>query len=347
MIAFVIAGILLTFAALEAFSLRLPARAVRVRVETDLPLCAPGEEIALRYTVTNNSFLPLLYVGLSVYLDDSAAVHEPEEWQRDHVVRDISGLRVEHRLRLMPHSRFSGRVRFSIGERGLHTLGRVYVETGDYLGLRAPVQSLEANERVVCTAALSGEELALRPLGGLLGEQSVRRFLHEDPCLIAGYREYTGRESMRQISWTQTAKTGQWMVKQQDHTAEADVAVLLNMDGGDSAAMERCLSIARTVCEELEEKKIPYTFRSNGDLRPAGKGLGRGHLFPILRGIGLSRLACYTGFGELVDRCIGERRSDRTYVVITSTAQTNQLRCLQASSDYRLVVLRERAGEAS
>ena len=123
--------------------------------------------------------------------------------------------------------------------------------------------------------------------------------------------------------------------------------MLLNMDGGEGAPMEECLSLVRTVCEELEQRKIPYTFRSNGDLRSCAKGLGRGHLFPILRGIGLSRMACYTGFGDLVERCIREKSSDRTYVVITATAQDALLRRLQSSSDHKVVVLGERAGEAS
>jgi len=346
MIVFVIVGVALALGVLEYLSLTLPPRFVRVRVESDLPLCAPGEEITLRYTVSNNSLLPLLYVSFSVYLDESAVIREPEAWQAAHVRNNISGLHVEHRLRLLPHSRFTGRVRFSLEQRGLHTLGKVYLETGDYLGLRSLVRSVEGRERIVCTAALSVDDVSLRPLGGLLGDVSVRRFLHEDPCLIAGYREYTGREPMKQISWLQTAKTGQWMVKQQDHTAEADVAVLLNMDGGEGAASERCLSLVRTVCEELEERKIPYVFRSNGDLRPSAKGLGRGHLFPILRGIGLSRLACYTGFADLVERCIAEKRGDRTYVVITSTVQDALLRRLQESSEHQLVVLGERAGDA-
>lgn len=345
MIVWAIVGVLLTLGALEYLSLRRAGGRVQSSVETDLPLCAPGEEITLRYTITNTSPLPLLYVGFSLYFDDSVTIREPEDWQAAHVIRDISGLHMEQRLRLRPHSRFTGRLRFSVGQRGLHPIGKRYLETGDYLGLRATVRSVEPDERVICTADLDESVPALKPLGGVLGDHSVLRFLHEDPCLVAGYREYTGREPMKQISWTQTAKIGQWMVKQQDHTAEADVTVLLNMDAGQGPAAERALATARSVCEWLEERKIPYSFRSNGDLRPTEKGLGRGHLFPILRGLGLSRLACYTGFDELAARCAADESPDRTYVVITASPQEAALRRLQSASDHRLVVLGEGPGE--
>ena len=346
MIPAIILAVILCFAALEYLSLFLPARCIQAKVESDLPLCSPDEEITLRYTITNTSFLPMLFVCFSVYFDDTAEIRETEQWQSAHVRRDYSGLHVEHRLRLMPHSRYTGRLRFSLGKRGLHSIGKLYLETGDYLGVRSTVRSEDAAQRIICTASLQPETPALSPLGGLLGDVSVRRFIHEDPCLLSGYREYTGQEPMKQISWMQSAKSGRLIVKQQDHTAEADVAVLLNMDGT-PAQNERCLSLTRTVCEYLEEKKIPYSFRSNGDLRPSEKGLGRGHLFPILRGIGLSRLACYTGFGELVERVIAQRQPDRTYIVISATAQEAQLRLLQSHSEHRVYVLGETGGAAT
>ena len=66
----------------------------------------------------------------------------------------------------------------------------------------------------------------LRTLGGFLGDISVRRFILEDPLLTVGFREYTGREPMKSISWTQSARVGRPLVKQYDHTVDATVTVL-------------------------------------------------------------------------------------------------------------------------
>ena len=39
-------------------------------------------------------------------------------------------------------------------------------------------------------------------LGGMIGDISVNRFIFEDPMLTIGFSDYTGREPMRDISWT-------------------------------------------------------------------------------------------------------------------------------------------------
>ena len=346
MIAFVCVGTVAALIVLELISIRV-SRRIRVTCEADLTLCAPGEEIALRYTVSNASFLPVLFVGVSIYFEGPVDICEPEKWKRLYARQDYSGVYVDRKLFIPPHRKVTGRVRFSYRSRGMFGIGKVYLETGDYLGFRSTVRSWETDVRIVCTAPLDESTPQFRPLGGLLGDISVLRFLHEDPCLIVGYREYTGREPMKQISWTQTAKTGSLTVKQQDHTADADVAVLVDLSAGPAPVMERCLAITRTVCEYLEDIKVSYSMISNGDLGSSAKGLGRGHLFPILRAIGLSRMTAYTGFTDAVERCIAENHPDRTFLVISPRADEALLRRLQSCSEHRLIVLTGEEAEAS
>lgn len=151
---------------------------------------------------------------------------------------------------------------------------------------------------------------------------------------------------MKQISWTQTAKTGELMVKLQDHTADADVAVLVELGAGSSDTCERCLALTRSVCEFLEERKIPYELISNGDLGFSAKGLGKGHLYPILRAIGLSSNTGYTGFADAVERCILEKRPDRTFIVISPDLEEKLLQRLQAKSEHRVFVLGREEAES-
>ncbi len=66
-------------------------------------------------------------------------------------------------------------------------------------------------------------------LGGVIGDISVNRFIFEDPMLTVGFSEYTGREPMRDISWTQSARLGRMMVKNYDHTVDLSVTILLNV----------------------------------------------------------------------------------------------------------------------
>ena len=341
MILFVLICSLILIAVLEKLSRREDLRRLYVTFDADMDLVEPGEIVTLRFTVCNTSRFPLLFVGFGLQLDGAVAVREEEAWSARHVSRSFSGERVDYRFYLMPRRRFSGKLRVSLKRRGVVDLGQYYLETGDLLGLRSDVRSRDIGVRVVCTAPRA-ELTCPETLGGLLGDISVRRFIHEAPSMLIGYRDYTGREPMKQISWFQTAKAGRLTVRVNDHTVGRNVTLLVNMEAASPGVSERCLSLTRTVCEQLETGKVPYAMISNGDLQSLPEGLGRGHLHFILRRIGVSRLAGYRSFSSLVDRCIAQRQGGDSYIVITpalTAAGQAALRRLQTASDIRVCVL--------
>ena len=318
MIPFVLLFTVLILALVEILSRRDELRRLHVRFSLDTQLAEPGEIVTLRYTVSNLSPLPLLYTGLTLLLDTDFTLEEDEAFQRRHVKVDYAGLRVSHRFSLGPRRQFSGKLRFSIKKRGLYDVGKFYLESGDFLGLKPQVRSGEIEARVICTAA-SCDTPSIRALGGNLGTISVRRFLYDDPSMVLGYRDYSGREPMKQISWNQTAKAGRLIVRQNDFTTDSAAEVIVNMDPSRPALMERCLSLTVTVCQMLEQRKIPYALCSNGDLFSITAGLGASHLFFIQRRIGLSRLTGYFGFADLIETCLRARKSNCTFIVVTPT----------------------------
>ena len=341
MILFVLVCSLIVIAVLETLSRRGDLRRLYVTFSADMDLVEPGEILTLHYTVCNTGRLPILCVGFGLQLDEAVTVREDEAWSARHVTPSFSGPRVDYHFYLLPRRKYSGKLRLSLKKRGVVDLGQCYLETGDLLGLRSTVRSREIGVRVVCTAPCLPLETP-ETLGGFLGSVSVRRFLHEDPTMLIGYRDYTGREPMKQISWNQTAKAGQLIVRQYDHTVDRNVTLLVNMQAASPHVSERCLSLARTVCERLEAGKVPYALRSNGDLQSLQEGLGRRHLHFILRRIGLSRLASYRSFSALVDHCIAHRSGADSYIVVTpalSAAGELALQRLQAASDTKLCVL--------
>ena len=301
---------------IEAFSLWGGSRRLEVEFDLDTTLVEPGEVATLYYTVRNPQLLPLLYVGFTLYFDPNVKICESKEFRRLHVSSDHSGTSVEHHFFLLGHSRFSGKLHFSLDKRGVQDLGRYYLETGDFFGLYPIIRTDAVCKKVVCTSEKSqGNELDV--LGGEIGDMSVRRFLIDDPTILLGYRDYTGREPMKQISWNQTAKVGRLMVRQNDFTTDRVAVVMVDMDSSQRSLLEQCLKLVRSVCELLEEAKIPYELMSNGDLLSIPEGIGRAHLFYILRRLGVSRLAGFTTFESLVERCVRRRRSNCSYIVIT------------------------------
>lgn len=342
LIILIVLGVVAALTAAEILSLTADSRRVVLHCETDMRLTEPGETVTLSYRVRNTAFWPLFFVGFSFRFDDGVEVLEDEAWKERHRIGGLLGRIYSFDAMLPPHRSLRGRIRLSFRDRGLHSLGKAYVETGDFFGFRSRVRSFDIPGRIVCTAAPLPDVPALKPLGGFLGDISVRRFLLEDPSLVLGYRDYTGSEPMKAISWPQTARNGRLMVKNHDFTVDLDVAVLVDLEYCQRPIAERCLSLLRTVCDRLEAAQIPYAVCSNGDLFETEKGVGRKHSFEIQRRIGLSRFVRYRRFEELAARWAASGLGRRGWIVVTPRADAGfraELDRLLAARDTRLCLL--------
>ena len=316
----ILAGVLCGLLAAEIVSLVRDNRRITLRCEVDMNLTEPDEVVTLTYVVQNTSRFPMPFVSFCFHFPEQLKVLENEAWMEAHSVGGAFANMYSFDVCLPPHRGLRGRLRFCLKERGLYELGKVYVETGDFLGFHSKVRSFYIQDRIICTARPLPEEPALAPLGGYLGDISVRRFIMEDPSLILGYRDYTGAEPMKRISWLQTARVGQLMVKNHDFTVDTDVAVLVDLEHCQKPTAERCLSLVRTVCDVLEELRIPYAVLSNGDLFTTDKGIGRQHNFEVQRRVGLSRFVRYRPFAALTAQWSRPGFSQRGCIVITPCA---------------------------
>lgn len=302
-------------AAIEILSLVNSTEKIAHRCEVNMDLVEPDEVAAMDYRIFNKTKWPLMFVSYSFAFSEAVEVRESDEWKERYGSGGLLNEMYGRDVFIMPRKGVKGRIRFSVKRRGSHDLGKIYLEVGDFLGLKSHVVSYDLKLRVVCTARLSENEPDIAALGGLMGEMAAKRFICEDPSLVLGYGEYTGTEPLKSISWTQTAKVGRLMVKKHDFTLDNDVAIIVDMEHTGEEKAERCLSLIRTACECLEEAKIPYSLRSNGDLFGAAKGVGRMHLFDIQRRIGISHFIKYQAFDDLVSSVLAER-SSRGYILI-------------------------------
>ena len=347
MLQFVLIALLASLIIVQVISLRNPLKYVGLTYSTDLKIAEPGELIKLRYNVYNRGKLPVFFLGVSFSFDDTVKI---EKTSTGNVETTFLGKSCSKNYFLMPGANAKGTIEFSLPARGIHKIGLHYLEAGDFLGLSSYVQSYEPELTLICTSKLSDQNPEVKVRGGLSGDISVRRFILEDPNLVTGYREYSGTEPLKRISWLQTAKKGSLMVKVNDYTIDVNVAVALNMEktGSTDKEIEKCFEITRSVCETLEEMRIPYTFMTNGDIRTLEKGLGRKHLLAMLKGLGLSKCACYNAFPSLVEKCIENATGNTGYIVITPELTSDgekALEKLKASSSREVFVLRPETGE--
>jgi len=307
----------------ERFWAPYALKSLHFKGESSHVMAEPGETVTWRGTVENRGRLPIPFVRLTESFPVQAQALAEQMWIDSHCTRSVSQWFVEEKISVGPRRSCSRTVKFSFRQRGLYQIGAYRLAAGDLLGFREASKSGDW-QHVVVIPERSRQKAAIDALGGFLGDVSVRRFILEDPILTLGFRDYTGREPMKSISWTRTAAAGSLQVKQYDHTAEQHVLVLLNTEGASADELEECFRLTRSVCEKLEEKKIPYSFRTNGNLPgPVGKvfwlaeGLGQRHLNTVLYGLGRGDGTCFYSFRYLTQRTLLHRKSNESYIVIT------------------------------
>lgn len=291
--------LILVSAALQWRSSRKCLQTLEAALQPSAALVEPGEKFALILTLTNRGWLFLPFLRYRIPIPEDFHVHlDSSHIQIEGGYLGAAGKRtyVTGTTWLGPRQRLEKRIPVSIEKRGYYTFSELTVYGGDFLGLHEQPRSFSRFREVVVYPKAAPRQDIAPVFGGFLGDMSVRRFLQEDPVLTLGYREYTGREPMKTISWPQSARRGTLMVKNFDHTLEPSASVIVNIEGGGEdrqARLERCFSLARSVCQELEHHGVPYDFRMNAMTRgsvSAGnfitEGLGSVHFYRILEQLG-------------------------------------------------------------
>lgn len=296
----------------------------------------PGEVVTQTSSLQNNWGLPVLYARLLEALPLGVKIEESEEFIRKNTSKAVTERVTNFGMYVMPHSRCIVKMRFSYDRRGKYTKTDYKVEAGDFLGFYSKIKDGKCDQSVVVMPYPTSDPVALKVLGGFMGDLSAKRFIHEDPVLTVGYREYSGREPMKSISWTQTARTGQLQVKQYDHTMDCNVVILLNVDRGSREEIEASYEITRSVCEELEKKHIPYEFYTNGDIYgPLGslswleEGLGNQHFSLLMYGLGQSECKGIDSLDHMLWRVHRRKRADKNYILVTVPLSERDRRVVQ------------------
>ena len=317
---------------LEYLSLRDALVFLRFGTHATKPLVDPGEgfELVSVFENTRRLFLPFLDVTELLPPDIMLSLSSA---RTSYTVDGRSALgapalRLRSTVYLLPRQRLERRLPASLPNRGRYLLRGAAVQRGDFFGLRETYRDFPCRAEIVVMPAPAPEAPSLTALGDFLGEISVRRFIMEDPVLTLGFGEYTGREPLRDISWVQSARMNKMMVKRYDYTLEPAVTVLVNAacpdDVTDAALLERCFSLVRTVCEQLEARRIKYRVLSNAV--PAGlggrwpavtDGLGAGHLSGILELLGRATYDAAEPFDTTLERAVRTAEQGRSHIVVT------------------------------
>ena len=285
----------------------------------------PGDNFNIIIELKNKKAFPLYFIRVNMsfskefQVDGKVKLAAKKYGIDDRSISFSTWLKANQTLKL--------KVPVSISTRGRYVLQNPTLFFGDFLGLKEKRKELYYFREVVVAPENYETDDVKQVLGKFLGEYSVRRFIYEDPVLTVGFRDYSGREPMKMISWKQSAQRQRLMVKEYDHTIEPVLSVLVNVETGAEAAgelIEKTYSIARSVCSNLEARGISYDFYINaqmaggsGDKHKINDGLGSRHFAKVMELLGRAmqiHAFSHTQLQQLARKTGG---SERGLIIIT------------------------------
>lgn len=274
--------------------------------------CEPGEVFQLRTTITNYGARTIPFLKLIEILPKEIDIQNGITLEKD-IGRSLSVSVIYIRGR----QKITRTQQATLPRRGLYFLAGCRLMSGDFLGIKENSRDIKQWEEIIIFPKLLKDSKVHQILSEYYGDFSARRLYIEDPVLVNSYRDYTGREPMRSISWIQSAKKDRLMVKEFDHTQELSVTILLDVflhwsDGIHTEQIEYCFSLARTIAEFMEKKKVSYRLITNASNRSRNTvyanivqaGQGARHLAMILYTLGQATSGSFSSVDQLYDMAV-------------------------------------------
>lgn len=291
-----------------------------------------GETGYLQETVTNRKFLPLPALHVKFQIDRNLKFLTGENTAvTDQTYRNDV-------FSVLPWQKITRTLQFSCLKRGYYTCSQVDLVAHDLfltksMAVIIPVQT----SLYVYPSAADMEQLAI-PFYQVLGSVLSRNRLSEDPFEFRGIREYQPYDSMREVNWKATAKTGELKVNVHESTASQKVMLLLNLESdfvwADNGLREESIRIAGSMMMALTEQGISVSLISNGMDLFTGQpvyldaGAGTEHQRSLLEL--LSRI-CYEPaeqmrpFGEMLKEQRKEAEMGNTLYLLISSSQREEM----------------------
>ena len=315
---------------LQRISLEHCLDGISYETEADRRLVESQEEFRLITTLKNARRLPVFFLRLRETVPAGLHAEDPSV-QISNAYHNRSYAYLEQSFYLLPQQQAVRTLPVSLPQRGRYLLRGADLTSGDLLGLKEKTVHFDRFKEIIVIPQRCRLGKLERSFNGYLGEASVRRFIMPDPIDTVGFREYSGREPQKDISWTETLKRNRLIVKQYDYTAEQRATVLLDITSEDSAKIEAAYSLARTVCEELEKKHIRFSFRTDAHIStPQGnrsyvpEGSGRKHLETVYEYLGRAGHSRLLHCEKLLESAVQNRSEQRSYILICAEAKNVQ-----------------------
>lgn len=286
----------------------------------------PNEEITMYTEMVNRKFTPLSWIEVNCEVPISFDF-------KDQTTMELSNKRtLEYKVvtSLFSYQRVRRKNKFSCGKRGYYMIGNSIIKSGDYLGMAEAEIWHDHDIEIVVYPEVKPISTLLIQKNSPQGDLSVKRWILPDPMITVGVREYTSRDSFKDIDWKASARYSKLHVKRFDYTSEQSMMLYVDVqtadrlfDNGDEEAVDIAIDIAASICEEASKEKIAVGYATNGTI----VGASYEHILPkhkvgqkMILFEAMARTSYYRAkpISEMIEKYSKYTSYDCTSVIITA-----------------------------
>jgi uncharacterized protein (DUF58 family) len=300
---------------------RLSLWGVHAEIQRATDRLQQGQPLSERISVQNRSWLSKLWLE----------VDEPS---------DLPGHAIRRVVSLRPRQRRSWKAVSTCGRRGLYTLGRVTVTSGDPFGLFHFSKSFGRPQTVLVyprPVELSGVRL---PPAELLGEGPLRRPTHYVTSNAVSVRQYAFGDSYNRIHWPTTARTRELMVKLFEMDPAGDVWIVMDLEAktqagsADESTEEYAVTLAASIASHFCQSSRSIGLMAFGQtLHLVSPERGLAQYVRILESLAMMRATGDVSLAQLLNQEGKRFGRHSTVVVLTPSTQDDWVLSLRVSAE--------------
>ena len=288
------------------------------------PVFYEGEKGRIVETVVNKKLMPLWWGDIQFLLPPFIAMDDTEYHGTGDYKNSVSAFSYEMVTKNVP---------FTALRRGYYKMTGAEMLTLDLFFHYRLLKKYPAGSEIYVYPDLRLIERYGADLKRLTGEVLAKRHYIEDQFQLRGIRDYHPFDSLKNINWSATAKTGEIKVNQYDYTTSQEVYLLLDFDpfsSWDSQNLkEDLIRVAAYLLRELSANGVPVGLITNAaDVQDGGElGLpcknGLSHRESFMKTLArINTDKATRPFADILDR-LAAQSGDPEYILLSYAADMN------------------------
>jgi len=284
-----------------------------------------GEEGELYETIINQKWLPLPMLRVKFETDRHLDFMQEENLA-------VTDRCYKHDIfTVMMFQKITRKLNFRADRRGFYEIKQISIDSTDLFMERHLDKDVACSASIYVYPRQADPGRLLIPFQKMMGEVLTRRYAYEDPFEFQGIRPYEPFDSMRDINWKASARTGELRTNLHGYTVRQEVCLLLNLESETmmdyKQLKEESIRLVNSLAEMFFAQGIPVGVYSNAKDLLTGRELeqlpggGGQHLTQIRESLARLDLSQQMEeFGTFLKKHMEDSgNTDMMYVMVSSS----------------------------